>query len=79
MESVHELDVEARGCGEVTPLVRQALRDIAPGDVLAVRTREAPVGTELVAWCRLTGHEFLRTESGAGANDWVHLIRRKQN
>ena len=69
------LDAGARGCGEICPLVRQELRTMGPGEVLAVRSTERGAGTELTGWCRLAGHEFLGTGQEADAR--VHYIRRK--
>lgn len=66
-----------RGCGDVTPLVRQELRELAPGEVLGVQTSVVAVGTELEAWCRLAGHEFLGSASGSGS--CVHFIRKKRS
>jgi TusA-related sulfurtransferase len=77
MKSDHRLDAGERGCGEVTPLVRQELRVLQPGQILAVTARQPAVGTELEAWCRLSGHEFVGTEAAGEAR--THFIRRKQN
>jgi tRNA 2-thiouridine synthesizing protein A len=75
MQAERVLDAGERGCGEVTPLVRQELREMTSGQLLAVRAETPAVGTELEAWCRMTGHEFVGSEEEEGIP--VHYIRRK--
>lgn len=77
MNADRRLDAGERGCGEVTPLVRQELRELEPGSVLAVRAAMPAVETELEAWCRLSGHEFLGS-TGEEA-ERVHFIRKKRS
>lgn len=70
-------DAGAMSCGEVTPIVRRELREIRPGQVLAVRSEIPLAGLELLAWCRMTGHQFLGS-TPADASAELHHIRRKQ-
>lgn len=77
MNANRTLDAGERGCGEVTPLVRQELRELGEGEVLAVRAASPAVGTELEAWCRLSGHEFLGSVGQEAER--VHFIRRKRS
>lgn len=70
-------DAGARSCGEITPIVRRELRELEPGQVLAVRSGVPLVGFELLAWCRMAGHDFLGSEPPVDAAQ-VHYIRRKK-
>jgi SAM-dependent methyltransferase/TusA-related sulfurtransferase len=69
------VDVGDLGCGDVTLVVRRELETVEPGAVLALRSRVEAVGVELPAWCRMAGHQFIRTESEPEAK--VHYIRKK--
>jgi tRNA 2-thiouridine synthesizing protein A len=77
MKADRAFDAGERGCGEVTPLVRQELKDMAAGEVLGVRASGPAVGTELEAWCRLSGHEFVG--STGEEEQRIHFIRKKRS
>ncbi len=55
------LDAAGEACGTVTPLIRQALSHVGPGQVLEVLTHDAAAREGVPAWCRLTGHELIDT------------------
>lgn len=55
------LDAAGEACGTVTPLIRQALAQVGPGQVLEVLTHDAAAREGVPAWCRLTGHELIDT------------------
>ena len=49
------------GCGDMTPLIRQALRDLGSGQVLEVISAEPAAHEGIPAWCRLTGNNLIGT------------------
>lgn len=59
------LDLAHKDCGD-GPLedVLRALRALAHGQTLEVRTTDDGVGVALVAWCRLAGHTLLAQRGG---------------
>ena len=54
-------DFGGAGCEEGALLkMRSLMARLAPGEVLEVRSTDPAAREDLPAWCRLTGHEFLR-------------------
>ena len=51
-----------RGCGDFIIDLRGVMRDLAPGEVLMIASRDAGAPVEIPAWCRLTGHRLLDAE-----------------
>lgn len=54
--------------------VAEALRDLAPGQVLEVIATDEGIQSDLPAWCRRTGHEFLGVEKRNG--EYVGYVRK---
>jgi pyruvate-formate lyase-activating enzyme/TusA-related sulfurtransferase len=48
-----------------------ALRRSRPGDLLAITSGEASVGSDLEAWCRFTGNSLVASRVEAGRTRWV--------
>jgi TusA-related sulfurtransferase/ketosteroid isomerase-like protein len=65
------LDSLGEGCATLTPRIAAAMRDLAPGQVLSVRTDDPAAPEGIAAWSRLTGHEVI------GADAPVFLIRHR--
>lgn len=65
-------DAGDKGCGD-GPLDEIAIlvRRLSPGQTLEVRATDSSVATDLPAWCRLAGQEFLRQQ------DDRYLLRRR--
>lgn len=61
------------GCGELVLELRQRMRAMAPGQVLALRATDPGAPLDIPAWCDLTGHALLR----AAHPDY--LLRRKSD
>jgi TusA-related sulfurtransferase len=59
------LDLGAAGCGDMTPLIRGRIRELASGQILAVLSEEPAAHEGIPAWSRLTGHELVHVERGA--------------
>jgi TusA-related sulfurtransferase len=65
-------DAGDKGCAD-GPLDEIAVwvRRLSPGQTLEVRATDPSVATDLPAWCRMTGHEFVRHQGDR------YLIRRR--
>jgi pyruvate-formate lyase-activating enzyme len=48
-----------------------ALRSRGPGDLVAITSTLASVGTDLEAWCRFTHNTLVDSDSNAGGTRWV--------
>ncbi len=48
-----------RGCGDFIIDLRAVMRELDPGDVLMIASRDAGAPMEIPAWCRLTGNPLL--------------------
>lgn len=70
------LDAAGEACGTVTPVIRQALAALRPGEMLEVLTHDPAARAGVPAWCRLTGHELVdsRADDAQRTRFW---IRRK--
>jgi len=72
------LDAAGEACGTVTPVIKQALSALAPGQVLEVLTHDPATRAGVPAWCRLTGHELVETrlEDGPRTRFWIRKVPR---
>jgi tRNA 2-thiouridine synthesizing protein A len=50
------LDAGESGCGELTMLIFQAVRRLAPGQTLEVRAYDLAARLDIPAWCRSSGN-----------------------
>lgn len=50
------LDAGATGCGELTLLIFQTMKKLAPGQTLEVRAYDLAAAVDIPAWCRSTGN-----------------------
>ncbi|NJM07009.1 sulfurtransferase TusA family protein [Candidatus Gracilibacteria bacterium] len=50
------LDAGESGCGELTMLIFQAVRRLAPGQTLEVYAYDLAAALDIPAWCRSTGN-----------------------
>ncbi len=55
------LDFRGMSCPLPIAKTAQALRALAPGDVVTVRVTDAGALRDFPAWCRTTGNELLDT------------------
>jgi len=71
------LDAAGEACGTVTPLIKQALSQLAHGQVLEVLTHDAAARAGVPAWCRLTGHGLIdvRAEDARRTRFWIRKAR----
>lgn len=62
-----DLDAPGLACIDLTPLIAQTMRGLAPGQVLRVHTDDPAARHGVPAWCRLTRNPLLHTsEDQAG-------------
>jgi tRNA 2-thiouridine synthesizing protein A len=69
--------VDARGLSCPMPIVKtaQAIKTLAPGELLEVLATDPGSVKDLAAWSRTTGHELI--EQAAEGGVYRFLIRRK--
>lgn len=58
------LDALGDGCSTLTPRIAAAMRELAPGAVLAVLCDDPAAPDGIAAWSRLTGHELIGAAFG---------------
>lgn len=76
-----ELDCRAMRCPRPVIELARHVADVPVGGVLAVVTTDVAARTDVPAWCRMRGHDYLGEEpsgSGvAGETATRHLVRRR--
>jgi TusA-related sulfurtransferase len=72
----HVFDGGSMDCGSgLILLIRQNMLQVPTGGMLEIRSSEPTVEAELPPWCRMVGHEHVRsTQVEAGV--WRHWVRR---
>ena len=53
------VDMGQTGCGDLTPFIRDRIRELHSGQVLEVISEEPSAREGIPAWCRLTGNELV--------------------
>lgn len=48
-----------QGCGDFIIDLAGVVRELAPGAVIMIASRDAGAPVEIPAWCRMTGHNLL--------------------
>ena len=56
------LDAGATGCGELTLLIFQAMKALAPGQTLEVLAYDLAAEVDIPAWCRSTRNVLLASD-----------------
>ena len=59
------LDAGETGCGELTLLIFQAVKSLAPGQTLEVHAYDLAAAMDIPAWCRSTGHLLVSVDADA--------------
>ena len=59
------LDAGEAGCGELTLLIFQTMKTLAPGQTLAVSAYDLAAAMDIPAWCRSTGNQLLSADTTA--------------
>lgn len=64
IEAEHVLDATGLLCPEPLMLVRQRVREIAPGEILHISATDPSTQRDFQNFCRFMGHELLESETG---------------
>ena len=71
------LDAYGLTCGALEPLIGKRLRELAPGDVLEIRSDMEEAADGIRAWTWLTGHTLIAVEHDEPAPRARYYVRRK--
>ncbi len=69
------LDALGKSCATLTPHIRDAVRDLEPGQILEIVTDDPTAEPGLQAWTRLTGNELLESAGPADTSDHYYVRR----
>jgi len=70
-----ELDARALSCPMPLLKTRQALRAVAPGQVLHVQASDPGALRDIPAWLRQSGHELVQQQQDAGVlHFWIRRV-----
>jgi tRNA 2-thiouridine synthesizing protein A len=60
--------VDSRGRRCPLPVIdlAKAIREVADGEVVTVLADDPAAATDIPAWCRMRGHEYLGTDAADG-------------
>lgn len=70
------LDAGTTGCGELTLLIFDAMKRLAPGQTLEVHAYDLAAAIDIPAWCRSTGHRLVSVETAGKPQRFV--IRKRE-
>ncbi len=65
MDFVDELDARGLRCPEPLMLVRNRVREMAPGEVLHILATDPSTHRDFQQFCRFVGHELVAAETEA--------------
>jgi TusA-related sulfurtransferase len=60
---VIEIDSRGTRCPQPVIDLARAILDVVPGDTVAVLADDPAAATDIPAWCRMRGHDYLGAES----------------
>lgn len=75
----HSLDAPGLACADLTPLIATTMRDLQPGEVLAVHTDDLAARVGVPAWCRLTGNRLVRADTDRPTSQTTFHIAKKES
>jgi tRNA 2-thiouridine synthesizing protein A len=77
MQDEPEVEVDCRGLPCPTPVIRlaRAISDVRVGDLVAVVADDVAAATDIPAWCRMRGHEYVGRRTAPDGTP-VHVVRR---
>ena len=72
------VELDCRGLPCPTPVIRLArsVRDVPVGALVAVVADDVAAATDVPAWCRMQGHEYVGQQTALDGVP-VHLVRRR--
>jgi tRNA 2-thiouridine synthesizing protein A len=65
MQPDHILDAGETGCGELTLLIFQTIKQIEPGQTLEVHAYDLAAAMDIPAWCRSTGNMLVTVDANS--------------
>lgn len=73
MSELPTLTVDSRGRRCPLPVIdlATAIRGLAVGEVVAVLADDLAAATDIPAWCRMKGHEFVCAEATDGGTQYL--------
>jgi TusA-related sulfurtransferase len=71
------LDAYGLTCGALEPLIARRLRELAPGEVLEIRSDQEEAADGIRAWTWLSGHTLVAVEPDNPAPRARYYVRRK--
>lgn len=71
------LDAYGLTCGALEPLIARRLRELAPGDVLEIRSDQEEAADGIRAWTWLTGHTLVAVVQDDAAPHARYYVRKK--
>jgi TusA-related sulfurtransferase len=71
------LDAYGLTCGALEPLIARRLRELAPGEVLEIRSDQEEAADGIRAWTWLSGHTLVAVEQDNPAPRARYYVRRK--
>jgi tRNA 2-thiouridine synthesizing protein A len=72
-----ELDCREMRCPRPVIELARHIADVPVAGVLAVVTTDVAARTDVPAWCRMRGHDYLGEEPSGGEAASRHLVRRR--
>jgi tRNA 2-thiouridine synthesizing protein A len=71
------LELDCRGLRCPTPVIRlaRAIPSVGVGQLVAVAADDAAAATDIPAWCRMRGHQYVGRRRAADGVP-VHVVRR---
>jgi len=76
MKADKELRASGLACVNLTPEIRNAMKDIQPNQVIEVFNDDPASRVGIPAWCRLTGHTLIEA-SEINTTDTLFYIQKK--
>ncbi len=76
MKADKEFKASGMACVNLTPEIRNAMKEISGGQILEVFNDDPASRAGVPAWCRLTGHQF-RGMKEINSTDTLFYIQKK--
>ena len=73
------LDAPGMACVDLTPLIAKTMRDLQPGEVLAVHTDDPAARVGVPAWCRLTGNRLVHAHADRSTTRATFHIAKRES
>ena len=78
MKADRELQAPGFACVNLTPEIRNAMKELAPDQIIQVFNDDPASRIGVPAWCRLTGHKLVETNL-LNSTETVFIIQKKSN